>query len=359
MFPAMTGAWNSAADACTFWPTWPPCGAAPACGCLPVRAAARVCGQRAVRWPRCAARPMPITPSRRRWGGVPAQRASRWAWHWWSRCARSWIGAGAGVPLAAGSAGSPSLDGVGVSRCGVRCRGATSGGLSAWAAGGAVRADVRAGGAGAGLGVGALARGDAGHERPPMNRRLPPRPPASVLRLTHLGRWPWEGAATRWTGLVAGPAAPAPLHLHGFMLCFAATAATALLHTWAGRWRRTTRRRAQAAGGRGRVSFRSSAPAACGGWAALASVAGGAGAADDGPRLRGAVVAHRCQRPGAVAAWAQRPQTLLLCVHLGAVLALFATLPYGKFRPWGVSHRRAAAPRGGAATAQHLGLGTD
>ena len=46
----------------------------------------------------------------------------------------------------------------------------------------------------------------------------------------------------------------------------------------------------------------------------------------------GLLLAHRRERPGAgMSHGSTAAMTLLLCLHLGAVMALFLTLPYGKF----------------------------
>ncbi len=65
-----------------------------------------------------------------------------------------------------------------------------------------------------------------------------------------------------------------------------------------------------------------------------------------GPGLHRPAVPGGHQRPGAVVRRAAPPAlALLLCLHLGAVMALFATLPYGKFAHGMFRTAALAAPR--------------
>jgi citrate/tricarballylate utilization protein len=122
------------------------------------------------------------------------------------------------------------------------------------------------------------------------------------------------------------------LTFYGFMLCFAATSVATLYHYalgWAGALRPAQPAQAAGRGGRRelllgtaglwRLNLR--APPAA--WRRRAKA--------DGPRLHRAAVPHRAS---GLALWLARGTpalALLLCLHLGAVMALFATLPYGKF----------------------------
>ena len=136
------------------------------------------------------------------------------------------------------------------------------------------------------------------------------------------------------------------LTFYGFMLCFAATSVATLYH-YAVRLGRTLR----------------PCPAcpSCSAWSAASSLMIGTAGLWRLNRRRHPLHGDVAQKPmdlgfiallfltsaSGLALWLGRGTpalALLLCLHLGAVMALFATLPYGKFGARHLPQRRAAAP---------------
>ena len=166
----------------------------------------------------------------------------------------------------------------------------------------------------------------------PLNRAAAAEATGQVLRLTYLGGGHGEGCHEVDEGWSLARRRLHHFTFYGFMLCFAATAAATLLHYL---------------GGQVAPYDLPSLPKLLGAAGGVSLLIGTSGLWWLGRRRHPSLVAP-AQRPmdrafvallwltsaSGLALWAARGapvQTLLLCVHLGAVLALFATLPYGKF----------------------------